>query len=467
MVGHECWLYSEKPADGLVIDISTDLARKKTMNNLLRHKSNHDSGATSLRIFGGTSNDGCDASTISVAIFKRLLRGRESRRRSYCWKEDSIAEDSHPTLTLLQRVAGLPWLSSLERLSLCDIEESLPLQTIYLLLESSPSLRELVLANNMILEESAGSPEKIPSKSQLKRISMTCCGPAEETLLRWLMCFARFSLESLGLSQMLLSQPTLQTVASLPALRQLHVEKTPGAHRANLLPAILNKVKDLCLQDPIPLEYITKISSNESIAPSTSLQTLCLAIDIPLRSVSSTSISYLLASILRYPCLQRLSLGFNNNYSSAAAKRSDDANGGWDHVGFALARELAQNQCLATLELHVSDADILDATVEPALARPLETVLGEKNTSLSTLVIWSPNRTLTLSPAISFYLRLNKANRRQWFHDDLRILQRIESLVETQRLFLNDDVHQVSLIFHLLSSNPSWWAATAAVCSSG
>jgi hypothetical protein len=467
MAEHQYCLSPEKSADGLVIDISTDLACKVSLNyECLLHHTSICTGATGLRVCGGTTDIGSDDTCIvPAALSKRRLRGsnrRESRRRSYCSKDDSIAEDSHPTLTLLQRLAGLPWLRSLERLFLCDIEELIPLQTVCLLVDSAHSLRELVL-DNIIVEEAAGPPESIPFSSYLKRISVTCCGPAEETLLRWIMCHAHLSLESLDLSQMLLSQTTLQAVASLPALNQLHMERIPGAYRANLLPEILDKVKDLCLQDPMPLEYINKLFSNKGIVPSTNLQTLSLAIDIPLRSISSATTSDLFASILRYPCLLRLSLGFSGNHSSVAARPSDEGNAGWDHVGSVLARELAQNQCLESLELLVSDADILEATAGPALEGPLETALGEKNTSLSTLTVRSPNRTLTLPPAMSFYLRLNNANRRQWFHGDLTIQQRIESLVKTQRLFLNDELHQVSLIFHFLSSNPTSWASAPAV----
>ncbi|CAB9516228.1 expressed unknown protein [Seminavis robusta] len=456
---HECDGLLTNPTTQHRLDINLSTISISQLDDVLVQVSSqsHDgstcSGTSTVQIFGEPSESSrndtstCNGVT-SAANRQRQGRSRHKNRRRR-WKHN---QNDSLQAAVLERLIHHPILHTVERMSLCHIEESIPVQAVCLLLEHAPMIRELRL-DDLLLEGSISRTSDSQPK-RMERLSMTCCGPAEERLLKWFITdsHSNSSLRCLDLRQMIISKNTLEAISSLPCLESLHLEKIPGVYASNLV-STLSHVKGIHLYDHMPLEYATNCCNN--------LQPLELSINVelPLSSLEPIQFSQLLVSILhRSP--RKLHLGFRGNYSESRIRQAMERPGRsdqWDHLASILAKELEHNQCLESLELMVSDIDMLEAMVSPAFQRPLEKMLTAQNTSLAYLNIRSPSRELALSPLVDFYLKLNKARRIGWFQDTLTPKQQVESLLQAPDLFPTSEEQQVSMIFHFLSSQPSSW----------
>lgn len=332
-------------------------------------------------------------------------------------------------------------LDFLERLTIRDVEGTLPVNSLCLLLEAAPNLKELTL-DNILLYGKMSVGDQQPICTNLERVSLSSCGPAEDSFLQWLVLQSKASLMELSVREMLLSQTTLDAVTKISSIDKLHLGSVPGLYHSNLLANLCHcPLSELYLFDPIHIKWFAE----QNWILGRNLHTLSLVF-YDCQSNLQQMAHFVSSSILqRQESLRNLSLNFLSSNQGAVCR------GSWTTFFSGLSlRRIAQ---LESLQVHFADNSGWDATPTQVVDASLEAVLVDTNTRLSKFILTSPMHTFQISPAVQFYLGLNGAGRQKWFLED-EICPDI--LANSDMVFPENEADQLSMLFHILSNNPSW-----------
>ena len=397
----------------------------------------------------------------------RRSGGRRGRRRSYASHDEEEQYSIEMLMNDLQASCG--FLLNIQKFTLCETDDDIPISSLCRLLKGMPRLRELVLEDILLEGEVTMTSQNQTSFAGLERVRLKACGPAEDYLLQWITKNAGSSVQELDLSSMLLRGSTMSripqqmfnlkklhiscrefgalfdTLSHATALQELVTEGTfhPGETMNSLDLAPLEKLHTLQLSvafTPFREKLLWDFLSPLNEKRNSSLRKLSLS----LRASKSTQLvrsefaSFVTKTLENNPCLESLELCFAANFRIVRE---------WQSLCDALQKPvdnlLEHNTTLTNLEVY-EDYDYEDYSL---YVRPNLRVCDDHPATFS----WSPKT--------EFLLGLNRSGCRRimaaW-GQGLSVAKGVELLANAKCVFPETERFQVSMLYHILSRHPSW-----------